>query len=92
MAFLSRKAEELISFLGRTVTGRGRIIKLDTCNRMCWFKLGLEINTTKPGEMSMTRESSHSNPVKGVKRKKKKKKNPKDNVLAKPRGVSEDGL
>lgn len=79
--------QKLISLTGRTVTGRGRIIKLATCNKMCWFKLGLKWNCRKPGKMRQENQSSHSNPVKGG-----KKKSP--NTLFQPSQAvsSEDGI
>lgn len=60
--------------MGRTVTGRGRITKLYTCNKMCWFKIGLEINPTKPGKTSLRAEPKM--PLKPYEGGKKKKKNP----------------
>lgn len=85
--FCLEKAEELISLMGRTVTGKGRITKLYTCNKMCWFKIGLEINPTKPGKRSQRGEAKKPlKPCEGSK-KKKKKKNPNHTISAKARGV-----
>lgn len=78
--------------MGRTVTGRGRIMKLCTWNKMCWFKLGLEKNPTKQERWAWENQSSHSNPVKGAKRKKREKII--QNILFQPSQEvsSEDGI